>query len=258
MANSDVSITLEEGVDEILSQLSGLDLTYDPSMDRWHVVARAINRALRFVALEHEWSCYSDTEDMGVMTAGTQAVELSSRQRARIIGDDAMRLVNSDDAPVVWIFILPRDALSKHYDRPGLWASITRTTISFSRPISTMEAGLTLQVPVMREPKLFSIPSSGESPTPATLAQLIDFDYPDLVIARAAYMYAQSDPVLQPRVQTLEAQYKDMMYQLVERDDRHTDSTYQNDFFVPIQNSVRGPSVFEHAHQHPHSDARWM
>jgi hypothetical protein len=54
-------------------------------------------------------------------------------------------------------------------------------------------------------------------------------------------------------VQTLEAQYKDLMYQLIERDDRATDSPFQNEFTVPVQNSLEGGSV---AHRHPHADER--
>ena len=74
------------------------------------------------------------------------------------------------------------------------------------------------------------------------------------MLARAAFLYAQSDPVAQPRVQTLEDQYKTMMYALTERDERNTDSAYQNDFFVPIGGSLAGPVT--DAHAHPHSDER--
>ena len=39
-------------------------------------------------------------------------------------------------------------------------------------------------------------------------------------------------------MQTLDAQYKDLMYQFIERDDKHTDTPFQNEFFVPVQNGI--------------------
>ena len=104
---------------------------------------------------------------------------------------------------------------------------------------------------------MFQIPASGQEPTRQVLDQLIDFDYPDLVMARAAWIYAQADPVLQPRVPALEEQYKDIMYQLVERDERHTDTPYMNDFFVPIEGSINGSTAPQFHHFHPHSDERY-
>ena len=83
--------------------------------------------------------------------------------------------------------------------------------------------------------------------------QPIDFPYPDAIVARAAYLYAQTDPVMQPRVQTLEAQYKDIMYQLIERDDRSTDSPYLNEVIVPIQSGL-APTVPHHSHPHAWMD----
>lgn len=258
MANKDVQMTLREAVDEVMTLLTGLDLSYDPSQDRFHAVTRCLNRALRQTALEHEWSYYSTTEDIGTVVTGQQSVDLTSRQRLRIVADDSIRLVNEAGTPMVWAYFLPRDALHKYAGRAGLWASITRSTITFSRPFNLWEAGLRILVPVMREPKMFEVPASGQEVPARILNQLVDFDYPDMVIARAAYVYAQSDPVLQPRVQTLEAQYKDIMYQLVERDDRHTDSTYINEFIVPIQNSINGSSYHATVHRHPHSDERYI
>ena len=85
------------------------------------------------------------------------------------------------------------------------------------------------------------------------LSQEIDFPYPDIIVARAAYLYAQSDPVMQPRVQTLEAQYKDLMYQVMERDERNTDSPYLNDFLLPVQAGLSTPVAH---HWHPHADGR--
>jgi hypothetical protein len=63
------------------------------------------------------------------------------------------------------------------------------------------------------------------------------------VIARAAWLYAQTDPMFQPRVQTLEDQYKNLMYQLIERDTAFTDTPYQNEFLVPVQNDIYGESA---------------
>ena len=64
MANTDVQITLEQAVAEVLTLLTGVDLTFNPAEDTFHVVARCLNRAMRAVALEHEWSYYSSTEEV--------------------------------------------------------------------------------------------------------------------------------------------------------------------------------------------------
>lgn len=85
--------------------------------------------------------------------------------------------------------------------------------------------------------------------------QVLDFPFPDLVILRAAAMYAASDPVMQPRVQSLEAAAKDLFYSLSERDTNHTDEPYRNDWAVPIQSSLNG-GMFPSTHNHPHSDER--
>ena len=79
---------------------------------------------------------------------------------------------------------------------------------------------------------------------PLVLAQELDFDFSDVVIARAAWLYAQTDPMMQPRVQTLEEQYKDMMYQLIERDTAFTDTPDQNEIIVPVQNDIYGESTW--------------
>ena len=84
--------------------------------------------------------------------------------------------------------------------------------------------------------------------------QRLDFDNPDVVVARAAFYYAQFDPVLQPRVQTLEAQYKDLMYQLIERDESNTDSPYLNEVIVPVDNGLRPYTTT--GHLHPHANGR--
>ena len=117
-------------------------------------------------------------------------------------------------------------------------------------------------LPVMREPTMFRLPAQPEDPeadlevVPDEIReQPVDFAYPDLIVLRAAYLYAQTDPIMQPRVQTLEAQYKDLMYQIIERDTRNTDTPYMNEWRLPIQSSLAGPEpVF---HGHPWADERW-
>ena len=261
--NANVDLTLDEAVGEVLGLLTGMELAYDPQFDRYRSITRFLNRALRQNALEHEWSYYSSTETVGIAQAGDRDFALRASIRPRIIGDDAVRLVAPDGTVVVWAYILPRDALHKYNGRyNGLWASITRTTLSFSRPLSSGMEGLEIQVPVMREPRMFQIPAIPSDPDDPMSSipqeirdQTVDFDFPDVVVLRAAYLYAQSDPIMQPRVQTLEAQYKDLMYQLIERDDRHTDSPFINDFFVPISNSVDGGGSGWYG-LHPHGDER--
>lgn len=259
--NPELTLTLDDAVAEVLGLLTGQDLTYDPEFDRYRVITRCLNRALRSNALEHEWSYYSGTSSAGTAAEGMAAVTLPATMRPRINGDDAVRLVNGDDQIMVWAYFLPREALHKYGGRPeGLWVSSTKNYLLFSRKLYAGEAGLDIQVPVMREPNMFRLPPPPEDPSdpvvavdPAIRAQPIDFCYPDIVTLRAAFYYAQTDPVMQPRVQTLEAQYKDLMYQIIERDDRNTDSPYLNEFFVPVQNDISGDSM---PHLHPHSDGR--
>ena len=93
MANRDVQMTLKEAVAEVLNFLTGLDLEYDPDQDRFQSITRTLNRALRAVALEHEWSYYSSTEEVGTFAEGVQDYDLNSSLRPRIINDDAVRLV---------------------------------------------------------------------------------------------------------------------------------------------------------------------
>ena len=257
MANSDVQLTLEEAVQEVLQGLTGLNLSYDPSQDRFQSVVRSLNKAMRDVALEHEWSYFASTEDAGQIVEDVVDYEVSSKLRPRVINDDAVRLLDSDGVVRVWAYILPRDALHKYANRNGLWVAFVRNTMSFSRPPFDHEIGMRIQVPVMREPRMFRLPRSGRDIPTSVLRQPIDFDYPDLVVAKAMQLYAETDPVMQPRVQTLEAAYKDRMYQLVERDERFTDSPYLNDFFVPIQGSLEGVARHPMMHGHPHSDERW-
>lgn len=86
--------------------------------------------------------------------------------------------------------------------------------------------------------------------------QLIDFEYPDLITLLAAVEYAQTDPLLQPRVQTLEQQYKDFKFQVIGRDDSKTDMPYINDFNVPIHNSVHS-THYGWGERHPRTDERY-
>ncbi len=256
MANRDVQMTLQEAVGEVLNSLTGLDLDYDPQQDRFQTITRILNRALRAVALEHEWSYYADLENVGQIASDQKDYDINSNLRPRVINDDAVRLADDDGNVARWAYILPRDALHKYPARSQLYCSFLRTTLMFSRWPFLGEVGLNIMVPVMREPRMFELPDNNETVPDNILNQLVDFDYPDLVIAKAAQLYARTDPVTQPRVQDLEAAYKDIMYQLIERDDRHTDSPYMNDFFVPIINSIEGSSAFEFRHLHPHSDNR--
>jgi hypothetical protein len=259
--NPELQLTLDECVAEVLGMLTGLDLSYDPMYERYRSVVRCLNRAMRSMALEKEWSWYSTTESIGTVVAGDQKVWLPSSLRPRIVNDDAIRLVDEHGHPVRWAYFLPRDAIHKYESRSGLWASVTRNEITFSRPFWPNEAGFDIQLPVMREPNMFRLPAVPTDPNaelepiPAEVReQLLDFQYPDVVVLRAAFYYAQSDPVLQPRVQTIEAQYKDIMYQIIERDDRNTDSPYMNEWSVPVQGTLAG--VDRMAHGHPHADER--
>lgn len=260
----EVTLTLDDAVGEVLGLLTGLDLTYEPELDRYRAITRALNRALRSNALEREWSYYNDTVSVGTVVAGATTASLPNTQRPRIINDDAVRLVETvgtQDLIRVWAYFLPRDALHKYGDRAGgLWVASRRDTLMFSRPFYEHEAGWDIQVPVMREPVMFRLPAPPEdedtpiTPVPALIRdQPIDFVYPDIITLRAAFYYAQTDPVMQPRVQTLEAQYKDLMYQVIERDDRMTDSPFLNEFTVPVQNGLGGSG---HHGGHPHSDER--
>ena len=258
--NPELVLTLDDAVGEVLGELYGLDLAYDPAYDRYRTIARMINRALRANALEHEWSYYASLESIGTSATGDRAFDLRSTIRPRIINDDSVRLVDEDGVPRFWAYFLPRDALHKYSDRGGLWCSVTRTTLTFSRAFTAAEAGLDVQVPVMREPHMFTIPAQPEVPADPLVVfdadvrtQPVDFAYPDIIVARATYMYSLTDPVTQPRAQTLEALYKDLMYQAIERDDRNTDTPYQNDFVVPVQNSIYPEATYS---PHPLADER--
>jgi len=263
MPNPQTEMTLDDAVDEVLGHLTGLDLSYSPEYDRYRAIARQLNRALRSMALEHEWSYYSDIEHAGDVQDGMTELYLRSSVRPRIVGDDSVRFVSKEDGqPFAWAYIVPRDALHKYLDRDGLRVSFTRNTVTFSRPLTGALVGQEIHIPVMREPRMFEIPKPPEGDDvalepidPDVRTQIVDFDFPDVVILRAAYYVAQSDPVMQPRVMSLEAQYKDLMYQLVERDQRHTDNPYLNEFELPIDGSLLGGGQYGR-HRHPHADTR--
>lgn len=251
--DTELNLTLDAAVQEVLGLLTGLDLSYDPTLDRYRAITRQLNRALRANALEHEWSYYAATQSLGPAVAGVSAMTIPSNIRPRVINDDAVRLVDEFDQIRVWAYFLPRDALHKYASRSGLWVANVRNTLLLSRAFVDYEAGWDVQLPVMREPTMFRLPDAGVTVPTTIRNQAIDFPYPDVVTLRAAYYYASTDPVMQPRAQTLEAQYKDLMYQIIERDDRNTDAPYLNEFFVPVQNSIT-PGYLPHSH--PHSDER--
>jgi len=239
--NTNVSMTLQDAVRDVLSILTGQELNYDPDQDRFRAITKHLNRALRSNALENEWSFYHEVIRLGPLVAGSTRFNVTPDYRFRVINDDAVRFLDGDDVPVGWAYFLPRDALHKYRNRSGLWCSFTRNVLTLSRPVPLAFEGLSLELPVMREPRPFVIPTDPkEAVDQATLDQLVDFEFPDVVVGRAAWLYAQTDPMMQPRVQTLEEQYKDLMYQLIERDTAYTESPYINEFVVPVQNTIYG------------------
>ena len=248
--NPDVSMTLEEAVRDVLSILTGQELNYDPDMDRFRAIVKHLNRALRSMALESEWSYYHTLVRLDLTGAvGDSTFTITTDYRFRVISDDAARIIDVSDPEheviVAWAYFLPRDALHKYRHRNGLWCSVTRNVLTLSRPLPDAADGMVLEIPVQREPIPFEIPvDPTEDADPLVLAQELDFDFPDVVIARAAWLYAQTDPLMQPRVQTLEEQYKDMMYQLIERDTAFTDAPDQNEIIVPVQNDIYGESTW--------------
>lgn len=265
--NSQLALTLDDAVVEVLGILTGMDLHYDPELDRYQSITRQLNRAMRACAVEKEWSWYYTVLNLGTRTPGERTLIYSDgERRVRVINDDAVRLVDPETgAPKEWAYYLPRDAIHKYYNRRGLWVAATRNVLEFSRPLNSAEAALEVHVPVMREPVMFRLPEQSEDPMDPVVEvpqevrdQEIDFPYPDLVVLRAAFYVAQSDPVMQPRVQTIEAQYKDMLYQILERDDRNTDSPYQNEFMVPVAGSLNDVAAFGGGwwNRHPHADER--
>lgn len=242
--NPDVSMTLSEAVTEVLVLLTGQTLQYDPDQDRFRAIASHLNRAMRSNALEQSWSYYYTTLTVDLTgRAGDTVFTIDTTYRFRVINDDAVRIIDTDGHPIAWAYFLPRDALHKYANRGGLWCAVTRNELTLNRPLPDAADGMTMEIPVMREPAPFVIPAD---PTvamdPAVLTQEVDFDFPDVVIARAAWLYAQTDPMMQPRVQTLEDQYKNLMYQLIERDTSNTDTPDMNEVIVPVQGDIYGES----------------
>lgn len=310
MINPHLQMTLDECVGEVLNHLTGLDLHYIPELDRYRSITKHLNRALRLVATEAEWSYYSALEDLGTVHAGQESIYLRATRRPRVKLDDAARLVDQNGAIRLWAYYQPRESLHKYQGRTGLWIAHTRSEILFSRKITTGEEGFTFYLPVMREPQQFQVPAtlenleelitppsplpvggellqlrnfhnpeiveewvsiSGQPPyryegpedslaalnyTPQQIKnQLLDAPHPDLIILKAAALYSQTDPVMQPRAQSLEAAYKELFYNLVERDTETTDNPYINTWHVPIQATIGG-NPYRGSHAHPHSDER--
>ncbi len=238
--NREVMLTLDEAVAEVLSHLTGLDLTYDPQLERYRTITRKLNRALRDNALEQDWAYYCGVTNLGggVSSCGDTALHLPQGLRPRINGDDAVRFRDEDGSVKRWAYVLPRDALHKYRNLEGLWVAVNGSVLMFSRPLTEMEAGLGIELATVREPRMFRLPPVGETVPARIRNQPVDFDYPDLIVARASLLYAQSDPVMQPRVPTLENEYKSLMYQLMERDSSHTDTPYQNEFDLGLSNGL--------------------
>lgn len=246
-----VQLGLSEAVNEIHNILTGLDLQYEDRMDVFHATVRQVNRSLRQVALEDEWAWYVEEVDAGTSAEGMTEVELHSSYRPRVQQDDSVRLVNSDGITLYWAYYLPRDSLNKQMYRPELRVAFTKNVITFSRPLQRFESGLSIIVPAMREPKQTRIPESGQRLSTADLARAIDAEYPDLIVAHAAWKMAMSNPVYQPRSQTLEEEFNDLKYALTERNTNHSDSPMRNTF-VPSY----GDPYLAIPHGHPHSDRR--
>ena len=252
---SEIEMSLDDGVAEIIGYLEGIDLQLIPEQDRYQSIVRQINRALRAVALENEWSYYSDVENVATISSESNILNLRKAIRPRMIGDDAVLIINPRTTEVcTWAYFLPRDAIHKYDGRDGLKVAYARQQLIFSRKFYASEFGYEVHVPVMREPRMFRLPPMGQTVPDELREQLIDFDYPDLVLMKAAYFYAQTDPLMQPRVQTLEANFKDLMYALIERDTRSTDVPYQNDYSLGIQSGIGGAT--DHPYFRPVADER--
>lgn len=258
--NAELSMTLEDAVAEVLTLLIGSDVRFMPEMDRFQTITRFLNMGMRSAALDHEWKYFYSHATVGHAHEGTQALLLRSSLRPRMMDDDAVVLVKPGTSDIVkWAYFQNATALHKYRHMDGLWCSVHNRVLQFSRPFTKSEEGLEIQMPSMREPVMFRLPEQPTDPAEEVvtvprdvLEQQIDFDYPDYIIRKAAWLYAQTDPVLQPRVQTLEAQWKDLMYALTERDTRSTDTPYQNPWNIGIDGGIysSGPSS-----THPHAGA---
>ncbi len=246
-----ITMSVRDAVNEVHNILTGLDLTYEDRYDIFHATVRQLNRSLRAVALEDEWAWYSEDVDVGTSTEGQTTVELDANYRPRIQQDDAVRLVDSSGMVVRWAYYLPRDSLSKYLYRPELRVAVTRNVITFSRPLLASEADLSIIVPVMREPRQTRIPPTGQKLTEADLNRALDAEAPDLIVAHAVWQMAMSNPVYQPRAQTLEEAFSDLKYAMMERNTNHSDSPLRNTFTPSY-----GDPYLMLPHAHPHSDRR--
>lgn len=247
-----VALSLQEAVAEVHNILTGLDLEYDDRYEIFHATVRQINRSLRQVALLEDWGWYSELVLSGVTHEGQTVIELDALYRPRINQGDCVQLVDPNTGLTWhWAYYLPRDSLSRHTHRSELRVAFVRNTLMFSRPIQRFESGYEILVPAMREPQQTTIPESGKQLSDAELNRPIDFEFPDLVVAHAAWQISLSNPVYQPRAQTLEAAYDDVRYALSERDSNHSDSPLRNDFTPSY-----GDPYLRVPHRHPHSDRR--
>ena len=249
--NPQLAVNLDDAVREVYSSLTGLDLALVPELNKYNAITRQLNKALRLNATELNWSYYSSVEEIGIAHEGDKQMVLRAAVRPRIIRDDAVRLVNEAGRPVKWAYFLPRDALHKYPIEAGLFCSVTNSSVEFNRPFWGAEDGLRVQIPVMREPNMFRLPTQPEDVNEPLVTvpedvreQLVDFQYPDLIISRAMYLYAQTNPVWQPRVQTLEANYKDLFYSLKERDESNTDTPYMNDWSLGIESGISDTPMY--------------
>lgn len=263
MANPELQITLDQAVYQIQQRLFGLEQHWKPESPKYYLTVDFLNQALRMVATELEWNYFASTEEVGTCQQGVNRVPLRAAIRPRINIDDSVRLEDNDGVIHTWAHFLPREAIHKSPDRNQLWVAHEKASLQFSRGFRLGEAGLKIMVPVMREPKLFRLPDRPEDPMATeplpvpieTRRELVDFEWPDLVILKAMYLYAQTDPILQPRVQTLEANYQDLFYALRDREQRNTDAPFMNPFFVPIENDIFGHTPVSHR---PQGESWWL
>lgn len=260
--NSELEMTLEEAVAEFYGSLIGQDLQFIPERDKFQIAVRMLNKALRAIAREHEWAYYASTRNLGNPVAGERSIALPSSLRPRIINDDAVRLVNPTTGNAIrWAYFQPREAIHKYPADSQLYAAVMATSLQFSRPFYESEEVLEIHVPVMREPEMFRLPEQPTDPEEPLvtvpqeiLDQPVDFDHPDLVVAKAIFFYAQTHPILQPRVMQLEDDFKTILYALQERNDRHTAAPFVNNWDMGIYGSIADGHSY---HQSPHTKGQW-
>ena len=91
--SKEVEMNLDQAVAEVSALLNGIELTLDHNQERYRVIARFINHALRDVALEVEWSYYSDYENVGISHEHIRLVHLRHSLSTRFMKDFAFRMV---------------------------------------------------------------------------------------------------------------------------------------------------------------------